>query len=634
MNKLRLTLRNGWLKRTLLFASMDFLSVAGGFGVAYLLFYGRFPSDLDFHTLEVLALVVFLCHFFWHAIFRLYHLVWKFYSYREVAETMKGAVLGFVTWFPLLFLARVVSHDFPAGLGIVAYGAMLIGFGGSRAAKRLAYEFFSRRYPHQRQRVLVVGAGNAGEQILRDMARNPKSPYYPVAVIDDDPEKKGTYLHGVRVVGDRTVIPQVVRDYRVEMALIAIPSASSREIRDIVRRLREAGVRKIKILPGVTELASGHVTLMDLRDVAVEDLLGREPVEIDLGRIRESLAGKSVLITGAAGSIGSEIARQVARFAPELLVLLDEDETELFWLERTLREHHPTVNIRVSLCDIRDQGKVQWIFQETHPQVVFHAAAYKHVPVMEAFPEEAVKTNVFGTKYVAEAAIANGTERFVLISTDKAVNPTSVMGATKRLAEMLILQMSGGPTALMAVRFGNVLGSRGSVIEIFRKQIRHGGPVTVTHPEMRRYFMTVSEAVLLVLQAATMGQGGEVFVLDMGQPVRILDLAREMIRLSGYEPDVEIPIVFTGIRPGEKLFEELLTAEEGTEATTHEKIFRAKIRCSLDGEAFRGILKALEEAAARADGSKIRALLQRAIPTYQPQFFDTHTLSRQKKTRS
>src|SRR5439155_18034822 len=399
-----------------------------------------------------------------------------------------------------------------------------------------------------------------------------------VGVIDDSPFKHGTYLHGVRVLGPRGLIPRVVKDERVDEVIVAMPSAPGPVIREVVVASRQAGVPSVQILSGVAAMLEGRVTLASVRDVKVEDLLNRPVAELDMDSVGEYLYGRTVLITGAAGSIGAELASQIARVEPGRLILLEKDETRLFGLEIDLRRFAPRVPVFPVVGDVRHRDRMLQVFRTYQPQVVFHAAAYKHVPMMEAHPQEAVTVNVIGTKVLAEVAAEAGCEMFVLISTDKAVNPTSVMGATKRMAEMLVRRLNeASATRFVAVRFGNVLGSRGSLIPLLEEQIRRGGPITVTHPAMERYFMTVSEAVRLILKASSLGGGGEVFVLDMGDPVRIVDLAEALIRLSGLEPDVDVPIQFTGMRPGEKLKEEILMAEEGTYSTKVEQIFVARL---------------------------------------------------------
>ena len=424
-------------------------------------------------------------------------------------------------------------------------------------------------------------------------------------------------IHGVSVLGSRKDLPNLALRRNVASVVIAMPSASARVLRETVELARESGVGEVKILPFLSKLYSGEIKATDVREVEPEDVLSRDPIKIDTELIKESLSGKRVLVTGASGSIGSEICRQVLRFGAEELLALDIDETGLFNLNRELMEHFTEPRVRVIIGDVRDRKRIEDVFSAYHPQVIFHAAAYKHVPLMEEFPAEAVKTNIFGTRTVLEEARRQGAEAFVFISTDKAVNPTSVMGATKRVAETIVRSPDGpSSTRCMAVRFGNVLGSRGSVIPTFVDQIHRGGPVTVTHPEMKRYFMLTSEAVLLVLQAGAMGCGGEVFVLDMGKSVLILDLAKDLIRFYGHEPDQDIAIVYTGVRPGEKLYEELLTAEEGTDTTTHEKIFVARMNNTLVRSDEDLTLQQLWDAAQGGDRKKIIAQLRSLIPTY------------------
>lgn len=539
-------------------------------------------------------------------------------SFAELFEVFKAVTLGSIALGTVFFLWASQTAILPRSVLILDYFITLFLIGGFRSAQRI-YQGWRGSFFREGRRVLIVGAGNAGEQIVRAMLQEKRSHYFPVGFIDDDPAKQGMTIHGVRVLGRRQEIPQVVQQHAIEELLIAMPSVSSKVIRETVELGRQAGLKSIKVLPGFHELVTGRVSLTDIREVQLEDLLGREPVRIDVCEIKAYLKDKVVLVTGAAGSIGSELCRQIAKFRPRLLIALDQDETGLFALDNALREKFSHLSLSSVIADIQDKAKIEQVFGRYHPQVVFHAAAYKHVPLMEAHPDEAVKNNIFGTITVAEAAQQHGCEKFVLISTDKAVNPSSVMGATKRVAEMVLQSMnSQSSTKFISVRFGNVLGSRGSVIPIFQEQIKRGGPVTVTHEEMRRYFMVTSEAVLLVLQAGALGQGGEVFVLDMGDPVRIVDLAREMIRLSGYEPDRDIPIVFVGPRPGEKLFEELLTAEEGTVATKYDKIFMARTSVSIDPQLLRKHLQHLKKLTEQGACDEIIRALQEIVPTYKP----------------
>ena len=607
-------------RRLLLFLSGDSLILGGAISLAFLL---RFDFSLPPRYLGTIwayllvALAVKLPLFYLQGFYRF---SWSYVSLRELWGVLKGVTYSSLLLGAVLFLLKEfqVFATFPRSVLFIDYFLTLFGIGGFRASRRI-WLLLVKRIPLEGERMLIVGAGDAGEQIVRSMLQDRRSNYLPVGFVDDNSAKQGLSIHGVRVLGERRKIPELIRSHNVESMLIAMPSAPSSVIRETVELARRAGLRKIKVLPFLSELFTGEVGLADIRELRLEDLLGREPVEIDTARIEDYLRGKRVLVTGAAGSIGSELCRQIARFIPERLIMLDQDETGIFNLDNELAERFPKLERLGLVGDIRDRAKMERLFAEHRPEVVFHAAAYKHVPLMEAQPDEAVKDNIFGTLILGEAALAHGAEKFVLISTDKAVNPTSVMGATKRAAEMVILELDRrGLTKFVAVRFGNVLGSRGSVVPLFQEQIRRRGPVTVTHPEMRRYFMVTSEAVLLVLQAGAMGEGGEVFVLDMGEPVKIVDLAKELIRFHGLEPDRDIPIVFTGLRPGEKLFEDLLTAEEGTEATEHERIFIAKLNPGPEGERLTEYLQELERLATAEAHEEIIALLQKMIPTYKP----------------
>ena len=551
-------------------------------------------------------------------VFRIYRFSLAYIGLEELLNVALSCVTASLAVASLLFLL----HGWPPLVGFpraslaIDFAFTLLGIVAIRLARRtLGIMSPRRRNRGHGKRTFIIGAGEAGEQLVRALKRETGAGYEPIGFLDDDPKKRGLVIHGVPVLGPRAKLPTLVGLHRIEAVIIAMPSAPPKVIRETVELARESGVKDIKVLPFLSELYTGEVRVSDVREVRPEDVLPRQPASVDLDVIEKFLKGKRILVTGAAGSIGSELCRQVLRFSPELLIALDFDETGLFYLELELKKRFPDAHIKAVVSDIRDRPRIQAIFDPERPQVIFHAAAYKHVPMMEANPEEAVKTNIFGTKVVVEEACRAKAEAFVLISTDKAVNPISVMGMSKRIAELITLTVGEScSTRCMAVRFGNVLGSRGSVIPIFLEQIRHGGPVTVTHPEMERYFMTTSEAVLLVLQAATLGKGGEVFVLDMGKPVKILDIARELIRFHGLEPDKDIPIVFTGIRPGEKLREEILTAEEGTEATRHRQIYVAKMSKRLSLEGLQRKLGNLAELIdQRAEGDKIKAMLAEII---------------------
>jgi FlaA1/EpsC-like NDP-sugar epimerase len=468
-------------------------------------------------------------------------------------------------------------------------------------------------------RLLIIGAGAAGTQICKEMLGNPSSHCLPVGFIDDDPAKLGMYIERVKVVGMTKDLPDILEANGIDEVLVAMPSATSSQIRHIVEVVRSAKrSRKIKILPSLLGLVDGNVALSDIKEIQLEDVLGRAPVKIDFQEIRVMIANRTILVTGAGGSIGSELVRTVLQFHPTRVIMLDIDETELFHLVHRF-ENSPVPTIPV-IADIRDRGKISAIFTAHKPEIVLHAAAYKHVPILEHYPEEAVKTNIKGTMILAEEAIKVDAKIFVNISTDKAINPTSVMGATKRAAEEILrILNSRNGVKFVSVRFGNVIGSRGSVVPLFQEQIRKGGPVTVTDPEMKRYFMAVSEAVLLVLEAATGGEGGETFVLDMGVPVKIAHLAREMIILSGKQPDIDIPIVFTGLRPGEKLFEEILGSKEETEQTKFEKIFKTKNTHIASEVDILTKAASLIECAERGDCKDTqRDLLRAIVSTYVP----------------
>jgi FlaA1/EpsC-like NDP-sugar epimerase len=558
------------------------------------------------------------------AAFGMYNISWRFFGLSDFIKLIAAVSLAsFVLVAVFLgFRAPGPVSGFPRAVMLADYVITLGALGLLRISKRAVIEYLSKsgRMRHGRTRVLIVGAGDAGSAIGRDMLVSKKSKYFPVGYIDDDSSKRGMSIHGIKVLGTRNDIPALLKANAVDEVLIAIPSFRSKDIRAVIEIIRNSGgPTKIKILPGILDLVDGNVTLSDIKEVRVEDLLGREKVEIDFSAIRKFLNRKRVLITGAGGSIGSELVRTVLQFEPRSTALIDIDETELFYLMNRFRG--AAIEIFPVIGDIRDRVKMEAVMAEFRPEIIVHSAAYKHVPVLESYPEEAVKTNILGTKILGELALKFKVEKFVYISTDKAINPTSVMGSTKRVGEEMLRVLNGrNGTKFISVRFGNVLGSRGSVIPIFEDQIKRGGPVTVTHPDMKRYFMATSEAVLLVLEAAAIGEGGEAYILDMGEPIKILDLAREMIRLSGFEPDVDIPIVFSGLRPGEKLFEELLGAEEGSEPTKHDRIFKARNpKVKPDEETFIKIENLINVCREGSDRNGIISGLMEIVPTYKPQ---------------
>lgn len=608
------------LKRTLFFLITDALL----FGLScYLSFYLRFEGEIPGRYLELfynslpLFIGIKILVFYFYQIYRF---TWSYVGLYELMRVFRAQTMSSVILLALfMFLAyEGPFQGFPRSIFLIDYAFSLIMVGGLRISKRAYLQ--ARKYPVvEQKRTLIIGASDTGEQIVRDMKRAKDSLYSPVAFIDDDPMKQKASIHDVEVMGKREDIPKIVKKLDIELAVIAMPSTPSKEIRDIVSYLHKAEVNDIHIVPGTKQILSKNISIMDIKKIALEDLLGREPIYIDYNEVKTNLKGKRILVTGAGGSIGSELIRQISQFEPEMLVLLDFDETALFHINREIRENYPSLSIQAMLGDILDTQKLGFIFNNFKPEIVFHAAAYKHVPIMEEFPEEAVRVNIMGTKILGELSQKHGVEKFVLISTDKVVNPTSVMGASKRVAEMVIKNINNSKkTQFIAVRFGNVLGSRGSVIPLFQEQIKRGGPITITHPEMKRYFMTTSEAVLLVLQAGALGNGGEVFVLDMGEPVRIYDIACELIRLSGLEPEEDISIVFTGARPGEKLFEEPLNPEEGIEFTSHPKIFKANIQETFSGGSLFRKIEDLKKFAELQDTPSIINTLKEIVPTYTP----------------
>jgi FlaA1/EpsC-like NDP-sugar epimerase len=551
----------------------------------------------------------------------LYSLSWEQVGLEDMVTVFRCVTLGSaVFWLFVLGLEPTpLLAGLPRSVLLIDYILTVSAVGALRIGQRL-HQHLTHPYQNGGRRALIVGAGVAGEQLARSLRYTPGSGYAPVGFIDDHRRKWGTVIHGLRVLGGRERMSKIIAERNVEAILIALSSGTSSLLRTIISSAHQAGVREIRIVPSLDGNLNGHVSFTDLREVQPGDLLGREVVRIDTTAIERWTRGRTVLVTGAAGSIGSELCRQIVRFRPQELVLVECNETGLFYIEQEM--HRLGQRTTSLLVDIRDAGRMREAFRTVRPHVVFHTAAYKHVGLMERQPEQAVAVNILGTRVVAEAAAEAGVERFVLISTDKAVNPTSVMGATKRVAEQVCLALNGrGPTRYLAVRFGNVLGSRGSVVPVFQDKIRRGEPVTIRGPNMRRYFMAVSEAVLLVLQAVVAGEGGEIFVLDMGEPVHIVSLARELIRLSGLEPDKDVPIVFADPEPGEKEHEDLLAAEEGTNATRHERIFAARGAPNVPADALFAHIGTLEEMIERNNLGGILDVLQTIVPTYQPSEF-------------
>ncbi len=566
-------------------------------------------------------LVVYPLSFY---LFGLYRRMWQYAGSRELlavimASSVATVVLAAIT-YGVLRPFRLIS-GFSRPMMVIDWLLNILFLGGVRFSSKVMWDLnFGRKgkgmSTHSSRRVLIVGAGDAGAMILREMQNNPGINLEPVGFVDDDARKVGNYIHGVKVLGTRKDIPDIVSRHKVDEAIIAMPTAPGRAIREIVKICEGTGLR-FRTVPGLFELLDGQFRLSQIRDVRLEDLLRREPTEVDLEKVAGFLNGATVVVTGAGGSIGSELCRQIARFHPEQLILLGHGENSIYLIDRELSRAFPMLNKKIVIADVRDGPKIQRLFLRFRPDVVFHSAAHKHVPLMEENVDEAVTNNVLGTRNVVRAAAEAGTGRFVLISTDKAVRPTSIMGATKRVAEMIVqdaAQRSGQP--YVAVRFGNVLGSRGSVVPLFREQIAAGGPITITHPEMTRYFMTIPEAVQLVIQAASLAEPGQIYTLDMGEPVRIVDLAKDLVELSGLRLGQDIEIVYTGLRPGEKLREELFTDEEQRAVTQYEKIFVTTSH-PVDGEKLDRAVNLLAQYAANMDESAIREHLMELIPDFQ-----------------
>ena len=545
-------------------------------------------------------------------LFRMYATMWSVAGLREVVYLI-GAC-GLASLFQLAGMI-MTERTVPRSYFVLSFSALCVCEGIIRLSYRIFISMpLSRPGKNAGKRILIAGAGSSGAVILKEMTTSPFAKGKVVCFADDDRNKVGKYLNGVPIAGTREAIPALVDKYRVDEIYIAMPSASAKQRKEIIEICRETGCG-VKILPGIYQLLNGEVSVAGLRQVEIEDLLGREPIQVNLDEIMEYVSGKVVLVTGGGGSIGSELCRQVAGHQPKQLIVFDVYENNAYDLQQELKDKFPGLDLVVLIGSVRNTHRIESVFDKYRPDIVYHAAAHKHVPLMEDSPCEAIKNNVFGTYKTAKAANQYGAKRFVLISTDKAVNPTNIMGASKRMCEMVIQMMNGrSKTDFVAVRFGNVLGSNGSVIPLFKKQIEQGGPVTVTHPEIIRYFMTIPEAVSLVLQAGAYAKGGEIFVLDMGEPVKILDLANNLIRLSGYEPGEEIPIEFTGLRPGEKLYEELLMEEEGLLDTPNRLIHIGK-PIEFDQKEFERKLEELYETA-NQDTEEIRGKVKEIVSTY------------------
>jgi len=615
---------------------LDCLFITISYLGAYLLRFEWKIAYQEWANLKSTIPYILLCKIAIFYFFGLYGGMWRYTGLIDVLRVLKPTITSSaLIVLVILYLYRF--EGFSRSVFIIDAFLTFVFIAGVRLSIRIIlYEKvfglfpLSKNLSHliskregRKKRLLIIGAGDAGEKMLRELMDNPRLNYEVVGFLDDDPQKRGRNIHGVPILGDTSEIQEISQKKAVEEILIAIPSASTSQMRRIVA-LCEATGQTVKTTPGIGELIDGRVSFKMIRDVSYEDLLGREQVTIDTKGIGQYLKDKVVLVTGAGGSIGSQLCREVSFFGPRNLILLDRTENNLFHIEMEFRQKFSHVPITPILGDVHNRGFLEKIFFTYRPQVVFHAAAFKHVPIVELNPWEGVFNNVIGTKNVIQACAEIGAERFVMISTDKAVRPVSVMGATKRVAEIITSCYAGLPEnnfngrRFVSVRFGNVIGSEGSVIHLFKKQIERFGPVTVTHPEITRYFMTVGEATKLILQAGAFGEGGEIFILDMGTPIKIVDMARDLIRLSGFEPDVDIKIEFVGLRPGEKLHEEIITEGEGIVPSPHEKIFVLKGQNNYNLGWLNQKIEELTYFALKQDASGIKAKLKEIVPEYTP----------------
>lgn len=596
--------------RMVLLITLDIVAIfMAGIIALWLRFEGQMPGQYLIEYLQTIWLYLLLVPVV-HGYFGLYNRLWRYASIRELISIVLAVTVGMLGY---AFIMLVTPGAFPRSVLVLMWLIGIFLVGSIRFVIRVKQELLNANGHQGIKRTLIVGAGDAGTMMAKEINKHSELEYKVVGFVDDDPHKKGYIVAGVPVLGTAADIQEIVERQEIEEIIIAMPSAPGKVIRQIIHACDDLDVR-VRTVPGLFELVNDSVSLSQVREVQIEDLLGRAEIKVDLGEIGAFLSDKVVLVTGAGGSIGSEICRQIARFKPETLLLFGHGENTIYDIDLELKEKFPYLDVIPLVGDIQDRYRVEEVFSVYRPEVVFHAAAHKHVPLMEISPAEAVKNNIFGTQNIAEMAIEYGVERFVLISTDKAVNPRSVMGGSKRAAEILIQEYNRkSNTKFVAVRFGNVLGSRGSVVPLFKKQISQGGPITVTHQDMTRYFMTIPEAVSLVIQAAAMGNGGEVFVLDMGEPVKIVDLAKDMIRLSGLELGRDMEIVFTGMRPGEKLHEEIFFDEESMVATTHNRIYVSRCESMAPEMGFEQWLAALREAAASGTDDSIRLLLMLSV---------------------
>lgn len=610
-----------WIIRALVIAFLDIciLSISYFFAlmVRFDFAFGKIPKEyLNGYKNIIIPYIV--CALIVFYIFRLYHSIWRFASVSELSRMIWAFLILQVI---AIALNKIVGVRMPYSFWVIGF---LISFGGCTAL-RFSYRFLRafRQMMAQKdrnygdERVMIIGAGSAGRMLIHEMIMSQHLSTKVCCIIDDNPIKKNRFLDGVPIVGNRYDIPEMVIRYGITKIVFAIPTATGQKRKAILEICQQTGC-KVQVIPGIYEMVDGKVSVSRLREVQIQDLLGRDEIVVDNKEIHNFIHDKVVMVTGGGGSIGSELCRQIAKEDPKLLIIFDIYENNAYEIQQELKRKLPNTRFETLIGSVRNTNRVNWVLEKYHPEVIYHAAAHKHVPLMEDSPNEAIKNNVIGTYKLAKAASEFGVKRFVLISTDKAVNPTNIMGASKRLCEMVVQMMNRkSKTEFVAVRFGNVLGSNGSVIPLFKEQIAMGGPVTVTHKDIIRYFMTIPEAVALVIQASIYAQGGEIYVLDMGEPVRIDDMARKLIRLSGYEPDVDIEVRYTGLRPGEKLYEELLMGEEGLKETPN-KLIHVGEPIEMDDEKFEEQLQMLNDVAT-SETDHIREIVAEVVPTYHPE---------------
>ena len=609
-----------YFTRKLTFLIFDIIAFSASLILAFEIRF-EFNPLLNFNYNLPMFLVVFvavkLFVFYW---LRLYDISWRFVSLQDLANIGKAVLLSNGILFIVIYGFNLkLFEGFPRSILLVDLIFSFMLSSGFKISKRMYLEVMRQRIGiSDLKRTLIIGAGSSGEQILRDINRSDTRKFYPIGFIDDDPMKQNLYLQGIRVLGTTRDLPEIIKRFNVDSILISVLSADRKFHRKILNIARDAGVTDVKVISTINDISdSVKVRMQDVRDIDVSDLIGRQAVSINTKIIGTYLNDKKVLITGAAGSIGSEIARQVIFYQPKEIAIVDINESDLADLDLQLKSVFNTGDVKMYLCDISEMNKVDKMFNSFRPDVVFHAAAYKHVPVMEKFPEEAVRVNIIGTHNLAAAVKKYNSSNFVLISTDKAVNPTSIMGVSKRIAEQIV---TGAETNsnFVAVRFGNVIGSRGSALPIFLNQLKQGGPITITHPDMKRYFMTIPEAVALVLQAAATGKNGDVFILDMGEPIKIVDLVKDLITLHNLIPNKDIKIEYTGIRDGEKLVEEVLAAEEGVIPTSHEKIFKARMVSVQNQNSIDEMVEEFRSLNGHTSKDQWKAIFKYYVPTYQP----------------